>query len=300
MKTVIFAYRKVGYECVEHLLKIGEPPSLVVTPEEGNNKINIYKNITDLCEDRNVDIHHVDKINDDIELIKKIYAIKPDIYFSCYFPFVIPSLMLEIPKLGGLNLHGGILPNYRGTLSGVWSIINDEKKTGVTLHYMESRVDVGDIVEIRECNIDDEDTGFSLYEKTSSKSVELFQEYYSIFSKGKRIKRIAQSYEEGFYYKREIPYLGVIDWNWSARKIFNFCRALYFPTLKGAVCIISKNEIEILETAVTSIKSKNRAGVFFELNEKIYVSSSTYDIEIIKAKCNGVPIKLKDLIKLAS
>lgn len=297
MKTVLFAYRKVGYECIEHLIKIGEPPSLVVSPFENNNKIKIYKNIKNLCQENNIELIQVKKIINNIELKKIISSIRPDIFFSCYFPFIISSELLDIPKLGGLNLHGGILPYYRGTFSGVWSIINDEKKTGVTIHFMDEKVDLGDIVEIRECKIESQDTGFSLYEKTSLISIQLFKKYFDQLSNGIKIKRKKQSCKEGSYYKRELPYNGVINWNWSSRKIFNFCRALYFPGLKGAVFFFSKKEIEILEILQTTKKSNSNPGVFFKSNKKILVSSSTNNLEIVKARYKGAAFDLNKFIE---
>jgi len=298
MKTVLFAYRNVGYECVKYLLTIKRPPSLVVIPEENDYEKKNFKSVKDLCLENEVTFYEGGKIASDYQLLSKLEKIKPEIIFSCYYPYIIPKQMLEIPHKGGLNFHGGLLPEYRGTFSGVWSIINDESKSGVTLHYMDSRIDLGDIVEIKECRITDDDTGISLYKKTSIISIEMFKKYYNLISDKKVLKRKKQQLDNGRYYKRELPYKGIINWEWSSRRIFNFCRALFFPPFKSAKTYLFGKCVEIIRTRETLNKSDKKPGTFFEKKNRLLVSTSTFDLEILEIKIDGSFFEKAQLMKI--
>ena len=146
---------------------------------------------------------------------------------------------------------------------------------------MEQRVDLGDIVEIKKCHINNRDTGKSLYKKVSNASVELFIKYYTKLSRGESLPRIPQESSIGDYYSRKLPYNGVINWEWSDRKVYNYCRSLNFPPFKGAVTILNGNEFEILGVKETKLKSNKLPGSIVSTSKDgIIVSTATNDIRI--------------------
>lgn len=293
MKTVVFAYRTVGYECIKYLIDIAEPPTVII-PYDDDGIDGSFKSVKKLVLDNNINYMQPQNLKNNTTLEIFIKELKPDVAFSCYFPIIIPINILSYFKYGGLNLHGGILPEYRGTFSGVWSIINDEIESGVTIHYMDKQVDVGDIVEIKRCAIKDEYTGLNLYEKTSQISVELFKKYYHLLKNNGTLLRIPQKLSNGNYYSRKIPYDGVINWEWRSRKIYNFCRALNFKPYKGALTYLNGKEFEVTEVSETVIKSKKIPGSIISYNEDgILVSTQTNDIRInnLKYNCMTIPAK---------
>ena len=176
MKVVLFAFTNFGYDCVEYIHKQKKYKILVVTsPSDKGEHLNGWRSVLSFCRKKNISFIKTDMHKIGMKVINKVISFSPDIIFSCNYPLIIPPSILHSSKYGGLNFHGGILPYYRGCLSGVWSILNNENESGVTLHYMDENLDTGDIVEIRKVKILPSDTAISLYEKVRILSYELFK-----------------------------------------------------------------------------------------------------------------------------
>ena len=131
---------------------------------------------------------------------------------------------MQIPKNGIVGLHASLLPNLRGLAPLNWAIINGERKTGITMFFMNNLVDIGDIIAQNEIEIKDEQTIIEIKEKISQLAVELIKENITNVLDGK-VKRIKQS-EDGTYGCRRMPEDGIIDWSKNSRDIFNLIRGL--------------------------------------------------------------------------
>src|SRR5262249_26068764 len=111
--------------------------------------------------------------------VARIRALEPDILFSFYYRKLVASEILDIPRAGCLNLHGSLLPRYRGRAPVNWVLVNGETETGVTLHYMTTSADAGDVVCQRRIAIGDDDTALSLNEKLVAEAGAMLDEYLS-------------------------------------------------------------------------------------------------------------------------
>jgi len=136
--------------------------------------------------------------------------------------------ILKIPVSGAYNLHGSLLPAYRGRAPVNWAIINGEKKTGVTLHHMIEKPDAGDIVGQKAVDIEFEDTARILYDKLCIAATEMLAEVLPLIREG-RAPRIRQDVTKGSYYGGRRPDDGRIDWGRSAVSIYNLIRAVTDP-----------------------------------------------------------------------
>ena len=242
MKTLLFAYRDVGAYCLKfHLENNKEVVGVVVSPDDkGDNTWCL--SVRKIALQNGVRIFDPKNLKNQV-FIKDIGALKPDIIFSCYYPKLIPKDILNISRYGAINLHGGLLPKYRGCFSGAWSIINGEIESGVTMHYMEEQADAGNIIAVKKVFISNEDTGFSLYQKVSKAAVDLFKDKYPDLKEYDKAESIPQVYKQAVYYDRKIPFNGKIEWKKSKREIYNFVRALYFPPFKPAFTIYKDKEL---------------------------------------------------------
>ena len=291
MNLVLFAYRNCGYDCLDYLISINKKPILVVIPKSEDKKEKIFKSVKKLALNFNVNFFEYN--NNKLELTRILKKINPDYGFSCYYPYIIPENILKIFNKNTFNIHGGILPNYKGTLSSVWSLINGENITGSTIHKMIKDVDCGDIIEISKCKIDEFDTGKSLYNKVSILSSQLFIKYINILLKKSSITSKKQKLNLGKYYKREIPNNGRINWNSKSKEIFNFCRALYFPPYKSSVTYLNNIEFEIDLIQISSTKSINRPGKIVNINDEfIEISTIDFNVTINKDSIDIKKIKL--------
>lgn len=161
-----------------------------------------------------------------------ITAFKPDVLVSMHHRDRIPSSILSIPALGGVNLHPSLLPKYRGCFSAPWAIINQEIETGITYHFMNDHFDDGNIILQKRLSIEPSDTGYSLFHKLIDLGVRnLAEAMYAVVVDGS--KGEPQRGEKS-YFRRQVPYHGMIDPTWDERRIDAFIRALEFPGKPGA------------------------------------------------------------------
>ncbi len=136
--------------------------------------------------------------------------------------------MIALAPLGAYNLHGSMLPKYRGRAPVNWMLANGEREAGATLHYMVARADAGDIVAQRGIEITDDDTALTLYRKVVPIGADLIRRYHPLIASGQAPRR-AQDLQQGSYFGRRRPEDGRIDWQWPARRIFNLVRAVTHP-----------------------------------------------------------------------
>jgi len=142
-----------------------------------------------------------------------------------------------------INLHGGRLPEYKGCKSNIWAIINDDDRSGVTMHTMTEEFDEGTIVDKKYVPITNEDTGESLYEKTTDAAVKLFKKFVPRFEKNGFL--YAEPITSGRYYNKALPNNGEIDWSQLPRDIYNFIRALYHPPFEPAHTMVDGKKLYV-------------------------------------------------------
>ncbi len=179
------------------------------------------------------------------ELLEKYTSFAPDILFSIHFRERIPGSFLKVPRLGAINLHPSLLPSYRGTNSIPWQIINGEAVTGYTWHYMDEHFDTGDILLQEKIDITSDETAFSLFHKQIITSIGKFDEVLQMVYSG--YVGVKQSKLNESYYKRSLPFNGIIDKNWEIDKIDRFIRAMYFPPFSPALVELDGNKYEVTD-----------------------------------------------------
>ncbi|MBW2119343.1 MAG: bifunctional UDP-glucuronic acid oxidase/UDP-4-amino-4-deoxy-L-arabinose formyltransferase, partial [Deltaproteobacteria bacterium] len=164
MKTVILAYHNIGCVGIEALLRNGFEVVAVFTHRDDPKENIWFDSVAKLAASRDIPVFAPENINHPI-WVRKISELEPDILFSFYYRDMVGPSILDIPPAGCLNLHGSLLPEYRGRCPINWVLVNGEKETGVTLHYMTPNPDDGDIVCQEKIVISAKDTAQSLHEK---------------------------------------------------------------------------------------------------------------------------------------
>lgn len=252
MKVLLTAFYTPGIRAIEYLIQAGFRPQQIclLTHDEDRNQSLLVFVATHGIETKTFPV----KSTLARDWIKEF---QPDILFSLYFRDIIPQSILDIPPLGGVNLHPALLPKYRGTFSAPWTIINDEAYTGFTYHYMLSQVDAGNIILQRKVPIRSDDTAYSLYHKLIDKGMSAFPEAFKLVTKDK-YPGIPQSGESS-YYSRKVPFGGCINPQWSREQIDRFIRAMYFPPFRGAcVRLVDGGEQEV--SSLTEFESLIASG----------------------------------------
>ncbi len=227
MKTIVLAYHNIGCKGIESLLRNGFQVDAVFTHKDDQGENIWFDSVAKLAASKDIPVFAPDDINHPL-WVHRIKDMNPDIIFSFYYRKMVKPAILDIPSHGCLNLHGSLLPKYRGRCPVNWVLVNGETKTGITLHYMTPKPDDGDIVCQKEIEISDDDTAKTLYEKLTMLSVEMLDEILPQIKEG-AAPRKPQDHSQATYYGGRRPRDGEIDWSASSKEIRNLVRAVTEP-----------------------------------------------------------------------
>ena len=227
MKSVVLAYHNIGCVGIEALLRHGFQIAAVFTHKDDVKENVWFDSVAELAASRGIPVFAPDDINHPL-WVKRIKDLAPDVIFSFYYRNIIRQPILDIPPAGCLNLHGSLLPRYRGRCPINWVLVNGEKETGVTLHYMTARPDDGDIVDQRPIPITDDDTAKTLHGKAAQAAAALLDELLPQLKAG-TVARKPQDHSQATYYGGRSAADGQIDWTADAEQVRNLVRAVARP-----------------------------------------------------------------------
>lgn len=247
-RCVLFAYHDTGYAVLETLLALGAPIVGLFTHDDDPQEEIWWRSCAELAARHSIPVFSPERV--DADVVARVAALHPDVIYSVYYRYLLPEPILNSAAIGAFNLHGSLLPKYRGRAPVNWMIVNGEREGGLTLHHMVARADAGDIVAQRSCAIDDSDTALTLYRKLVPLGAEIVREYHPLIVTC-RAPRMKQDLARGSYFGRRRPQDGRIDWHWPARRVFNLIRAVTHP-YPGAVCYAAGRKLFIWEARIAS------------------------------------------------
>ena len=245
-RCLLFAYHEMGYGCMAALLQMGAPVAALFTHEDDSHEEIWWRSCAALARSHGVPVYTPERLDE--PWIERIAGMRPALIYSFYYRNLLPDALLHMAPLGAYNLHGSLLPAYRGRAPVNWMLVNGEREAGVTLHHMVARADAGDIVGQRAVAIDDSDTALTLYRKLVPAGVALLGEMHPLIVAG-RAPRRPQDLSRGSYFGRRRPEDGRIDWRWPARRIFNLVRAVTHP-YPGAFCALGGRRLFVWESRI--------------------------------------------------
>ena len=161
-RIIVFAYSEPGYTCLKELIKDKANIVAVYTHQDDPDEEIWFHSVYDLAKENNIPVYRPKKIDE--EITQYIKQLQPELIFSFYFRRLIPNEIILMPRLGSYNMHGALLPKYRGQTCINWAVVNGEKRTGATLHLMTEKADEGDIVDQRGFDIAFTDTAIDYCE----------------------------------------------------------------------------------------------------------------------------------------
>ena len=227
MKTIVFAYHNIGCEGIKALLKHNIEIAAVFTHTDNPAEAVWFDSVAELATEAGIPVYAPEDINHPL-WVDRIRALKPEIIFSFYYRNLLGREILDIPGRGALNLHGSLLPAYRGRCPVNWVLINGEKETGVTLHYMTAAPDAGDIVAQETVAITPEDTAHTLYGKMVPAAARMLDKALPLIKSGSAT-HLPQDSSRASYFGGRRPEDGEINWRQSAEVVRNLVRAVTKP-----------------------------------------------------------------------
>lgn len=284
MKAIVLAYHNMGLAGLAALRRYGFDIAFVFTHEDDPRENCWFGSVKEWVEKQGIGCT-TDPVNSP-QTIEKIKRLQPDVLFSFYYRNMVRPEVLAIPRIGAFNLHGSLLPSYRGRCPVNWVLVNGEEQTGVTLHYMVEKPDAGDIVGRKAVKIDFEDTARTLYDKLCEAAGGLLDELLPEMKKGK-IPRIKQDLSRGSYYGGRKPEDGRIFWSESALHIYNLIRAVTDP-YPGAYAFDENGEkIMVWRARPDSSKAGGEPGDVIFDGQSVLVKTGAGAIRLLEIEASG-------------
>ncbi|MTH47201.1 bifunctional UDP-4-amino-4-deoxy-L-arabinose formyltransferase/UDP-glucuronic acid oxidase ArnA [Intestinirhabdus alba] len=227
MKAIVFAYHDMGCTGIHSLLEAGYEIAAVFTHPDTPGETPFFGSVARLAAGLGIPVWAPDDVNHPL-WVERIREMRPEVLFSFYYRNLLGEAILSIAPKGAFNLHGSLLPKYRGRAPLNWVLVNGETETGVTLHRMVNRADAGDIVAQRTVAIDEEERALTLHRKLCAAAGELLGQALPAIREGKTEER-PQDHDQASYVGRRTPEDGRLDWEKPARALHNLVRAVSEP-----------------------------------------------------------------------
>ncbi|MFJ5390275.1 bifunctional UDP-4-amino-4-deoxy-L-arabinose formyltransferase/UDP-glucuronic acid oxidase ArnA [Pectobacterium sp. CHL-2024] len=250
MKAIVFAYHDIGCVGLEALKLAGYEIQAVFTHSDAPGENHFYASVAKAAAEMDVPVFAPEDVNHPL-WVNRIRELAPDVIFSFYYRTLLSDDILQLPSFGAFNLHGSLLPRYRGRAPVNWVLVNGETQTGVTLHKMVSRADAGDIVAQSVVAIDEEDTALTLHGKCRTAAAALLAQQLPLI-RSREITLTPQDDSRASYFGRRTAADGLIDWQKSACEINNLIRAVTEP-YPGAFTFLGERKVIIWRARVVKV-----------------------------------------------
>ena len=243
--AVVFAYHNVGVRCLQVLLAQGVRIPLVVTHFDSPAENIWFESVAAIARRYDIVVATPEDPNAG-EFAGRVCALRPDFVFSFYYRQLLKPVLLSAGARGALNMHGSLLPKYRGRAPINWAVINGERETGATLHHMVEKPDAGDIVDQQAVPILADDTAQEVFAKVTVAAEITLNRSLPRLIDG-TAPRIRQDLSLGSYFPGRKPEDGRIDWSRPASAIHNLVRGVA-PPYPGALTSLGGKPARILRT----------------------------------------------------
>ncbi|HAT2608430.1 TPA: bifunctional UDP-4-amino-4-deoxy-L-arabinose formyltransferase/UDP-glucuronic acid oxidase ArnA [Kluyvera intermedia] len=285
MKTVVFAYHDMGCTGIQALLEAGFEIAAIFTHADNAGENHFFKSVARLAAEQEIPVYAPDDVNHPL-WVDRIRALAPEVIFSFYYRNLLCNDILSLPTKGAFNLHGSLLPKYRGRAPLNWVLVNGEKETGVTLHRMTQRADAGDIVAQQSVAISDTDVALSLHQKLCAASQSLLSDVLPKIRSGQTQER-AQDEAQATYVGRRTPEDGRLTWEKSAQELHNLVRAVSDPW-PGAFGYVGTNKFIVWKSRVRTDLAAAKPGTVLSV-APLVVACGEGALEIVTGQsANGV------------
>ena len=244
-RAVVFAYHDVGVRCLRTLLAHGVDVPLVLTHEDSAGETIWFESVAQHARWHGIEVYAPENPNAP-EVVDRVRAARPDFMFSFYYRSMLGAELLALAARGAYNMHGSLLPRYRGRVPVNWAVLHGERETGATLHVMAVKPDAGDIVEQQAVPILPDDTAFEVFRKVTVAAEQALDRALPALIAGTAPHR-PQDLAAGSYFGRRTARDGAIDWRAGVAAAHNLIRAVA-PPYPGAFTEADGMSLRILRS----------------------------------------------------
>jgi methionyl-tRNA formyltransferase len=289
-RAVVFAYSEVGVRCVRELLAQGVEIPLLFTHADDPGESQWFGSVRQLAEAHGLNVVTPDSPNT-AEWIAQGRAANADFLFSFYYRHMFDKAWLEIARRGALNMHGSLLPMYRGRAPVHWAILKGESVTGASLHYMLEKPDAGALVDQQSVNILENDTALDVSLKVAEAAEQVLRRSLPGLIAG-NAPATPLDLAKGSYFGRRRPEDGRIDWRGGARSVHDLVRAVA-PPFPGAFTEVNGCRLAVLETRMDAqpVKYAAQAPCLYASDGQWYADCADgRRLRIVQLAIDGAPV----------
>ncbi|MEO6325723.1 MAG: formyltransferase [Thermoanaerobaculia bacterium] len=285
---VVAGYSDVGYRCTRWLVDSGADVRLIVTHPDHLGEERWWESMADLGRERGIPVLLAEDLNA-LDDAQRIRAAAPDFLFSFYFRKLIPGGVLAIPKRGALNMHGSLLPAFRGRSPINWAILKGATTTGASLHYMVDKPDAGDLVDQEAVPIGADDQVLAVARRVGDAAVSVLERSWPKLIAG-TAPRVRLDLSHGSYFGGRRPEDGHIEWTNPAKEVHDLVRAVARPW-PGAFTDVFGPKVTIWRTSLSPYGGHDIFPGHVELTERsvIVYCGDDRPVEILSAQPEGGP-----------
>ena len=257
LRILFFGYSEVGYTCLDLLLSRGDNVVALITHEDNPSEKIWFKTPAVAARERGLPVFTPESVNNP-EWREKIAALQPDLILSVYYRHMIGTRILAMPRLGAWNIHGSLLPRYRGRAPINWAILHGESRIGMTLHRRVKNADAGDVVDQEGVAIGPRDSAEVAFRKVMPCARIVLERQIDALLAG-TAKEAPQDESQVTYFGGRTPEDGRINWTQTSAQIFNLIRAVTDP-YPGAFTDIGDARLMVWWAEPVSVATVGRRG----------------------------------------
>jgi methionyl-tRNA formyltransferase len=287
-RILFFGYSEVGHECLSLLLERGDNVVALITHEDNPNENIWFKTPALAAREKGIPVHTPERVGTP-EWMERIAAMRPDLILSVYYRNMIGMKVLGMAPLGAFNMHGSLLPAYRGRAPINWAVLHGEPRIGMTLHRMVKEPDAGDIVDQEGVEIGPRDTAEQAFRKVLPCARRVLARQIDALLAGTAVAT-PQDVSKATYFTGRKPEDGRIDWSKSSAAVFNLVRAVTEP-YPGAFADVGPARLMVWWAETDSAAARGRTGKPGEVLsvDPLVVATGGGAVELTKTEWRGGP-----------
>jgi len=292
-RAVVFAYHDVGCRCLGVLLDRGVEVPLVVTHADSPTETIWFGSVAALARERGIPSVTPEDPNTP-EFVSGVKALRPDFLFSFYYRSMLSPALLAAAPRGAFNMHGSLLPKYRGRVPVNWAIINGETETGATLHEMVEKPDAGRIAGQESVPIGPDDLAVDVFRKVTGAAGRVLERCLPGLIDGSGVLK-PQDLTKGSYFGGRRPEDGRVDWSQPAKRIHDLVRAVA-PPYPGAFTDFEGKRLRLLRTRLVAGRDAPRASAFLhaENGRCLAACADGGALEVLEAELDGKALSAQE------
>jgi len=289
--AVVFAYHDVGVRCLSVMLAHGVHIPLVVTHEDNPDENIWFESVAKLARAYDIEVAMPADPNAP-EFVEKLQGISPDFIFSFYYRFMLKPAVLATAMRGAYNMHGSLLPKYRGRVPVNWAVLRGEDMTGATLHEMVEKPDAGRIVDQFPVPILPDDRAIEVFRKVTTAAELLLDRSLAAVLDG-MAQPLEQDLSQGGYFRGRNSDDGRIDWTKGANEIHNLVRAVA-PPYPGAFTMLGGQRLRLLRTRLMGRSARQGPPQLrFDGEHLVAECADGGVLRIVECDVDGVPLPVE-------